>query len=400
MRAGSLFLGVFVLLAAACSDLFPEPTSGPVDVLVWSWDRQKDAYRPVRAELTTLRNLRTLDGTAGKLVAGARLELDRGKLAATPPADAESLRTAVVARAGGPVDFAYFMVEGLVHPEDGRSLELATLYFNLERAKGFYDDLGVELFDTTVYYAPEFWVGRGSDFTEQFDNALFDPVTRTFSILPSKALVDLPPAMNLGVIAHEYAHAVFVNQVFPSDAGLTWLAQRGLQEPVKWARAANYTRSVDEGLADYLAGVLTTDPDFLAHTIPAAKADRTLTPTDERCFDDAMRLSAENDDPAAYDPYPLGAVLSAALWRAAGNVGERIVPFARSVVVNETKIGQRLLEKQENTELADLVDALASDLVGDLKPVACGLLLDRLRLTAAEVPSCAVNTPPSWKCPR
>jgi hypothetical protein len=372
-----------------------------VNALVLRLDPQAGAYRPVKGVLRSLRKLRTMEGTAGHMLSGAELVLDLPALAQKNPATLEEFETAVYRKRGEPVDLAYFLIDGIVHPEDFHGVNLLTTYFNLERAQAWFADSEEDYVDVPILYFPRLKESERGSLVERTDNALWIPGLRALAILPFKESEELPQGINAGVVGHEFTHAIFTTKVFPEDTGPTWLQRRALEDPAKFARAMNWTRIFDEALADAFGAFISADPQFMRRSVSAVAEDRRLDPDLPRCLTRELKAAADTADPADFDPYPVAAILSTVAWGGLGsNNALREQSYARSLVAGMTELGLTLEARRERATLDDFAEALAKNIVEDLRPRFCGLLLDRLALTAADVPSCAGAITPERACPR
>lgn len=394
--------GIIAVGLAGCSELLPGavPAGEPVRVLVLKYDAQQDVYRLVQEELRTLQNLRTLEGDAAKMLGGARIVVDYAELAKANPQSKEELEAITYRSRGAPVDVALFDVNGLMHPEDFHSLSLVTTYFNFEQAHVFFRELGAGLFALPVQYFAELtYVRNGQEITPT-DNAFWDPVVRAFTLLPFTDVKGLPLGMNVGVVAHEYTHAVFQTRVFPNDDGVPWIYTKAFAEPERYSALVNLSRSLSEGLADFFGAVISGDPAFVRRSLPSITEARRLDPRAPRCVTPELLEHLGTDTLDAYDPYPLGSVLAAALWETVGQTPNRLEPFSRGLADAMTELGDRFNTQDSRMRLTDAIDAIAFNIVADLQPKACGILLDRFGLQAADVPSCAAAREPERKCAR
>lgn len=395
----ALALASLLATATACSRLDPGKVSGEVKMLVLAYDAGTNGgeYRLVIARVTTLHDLRTMDGDAAKILGGAEIVVDFDQLAKENPQTADEVARLTTRTAGRPVDFAYFEVDGVIHPEDFHSLDIATTYYNFEKAHLFFSDVNAALYNMPVQYLAKVSEGPAAHLARLTDNAFYDTITRQFLVLPFRDVKELPLGMNVGVVAHEYTHAVFANRFYKQD-GIPWLAHKLWAEPDKYARAANLEKSVNEGLADLFGALVSGDPSFMRKSMSTITDTRRLDPDQPRCYTAELKQHLEGDAAAAYDPYPVGSVLASALWATVADAGDRQTQYAGGVVDGMLELGSRFQQKDADVTLADAVDAVAGTLIGDLKPKACGLLLDRFHLTAAQVPTCTEVRPPERSC--
>lgn len=390
-------VGLVLALLASCSRVVSHPVSGETKMLVLAYDSTAQRYRLVVGKVTTLKDLRTMQGDAASIIGGAELEVDYEALAKANPANADEIRKLTLKDEGAPVDFAWYEVDGIVHPEDFHSLNIATTYYNFEKAHLFFANLGAPLYELPVLYFPTMREGTAGALEELHDNAFWDPVVRTFAVLPFQDVRELPMGMNLGVVAHEFTHAVFSARVFPGE-GVPWIYARYFAEPDKWSPALNANRSINEGLADFFGATIANDPAFLRKSLSVFAEARRLDAARPKCMNRDLEESLQSMPHAQYDPYPVGSVLAGALWDAVAQAPDRREAFARGLLDAMTKLGERAREKEDKLLLSEALDALAQGFIADLKPGACGILLDRFRMSPTDIPTCAESTAPEKRC--
>jgi hypothetical protein len=368
-------------------------------MLVLAYDASQNGgeYRLVVGRVKTLHDLRRLEGDAAVIQGGAEISVDYDALAQLASPSAEAVAAATTRSAGRTVDFAYFMADGIIHAEDFDSLAMGTLYYNLERAHLFFEALNAPLYNLDVQYGATYERGRAGALAPVTDTLVWDPVSRRMIVPRASGLAGLPLEMNLGVVAHEYAHAVFGTR-FDSGDALPWLQRKAWAEPAKYARAVRLEASFGEALADTFGALVSTDPAFMRKSLPAITEARRLDPPEPRCITPAMEAALEAD--GAYDPYPLGSVVAAALWTSVATAGDRRSAFARGLVDAMTELGAAFKEKDAAVTLADAANALVKTVNADLKPRTCGLLQDRLGLEPADLPTCGAEIrAPDRRCP-
>lgn len=373
---------------------------GPIQVLVAAYDPSEGGYRHVVANIRTLKNLSRMEGDAVYLLGGAEIVEDYDELARERPQTLEEVAAITQRKRGRPVNFAWFESGGVVYPEDFHSLAMATIYFNFEKAQTYFRAVGASLPSLPVLYQPTFRAGPSDDLQEITDNAYWDRFNRTFAVLPFRDIQELPLGMNAGVIAHEYSHAVFSHLVFPEEDEVPWLLQRYLEDRSQYSRAMNYVASVDEGIADYFGAVVSGDPAFFRKSFSEHAEDRRLDPPEPRCMTAAMREAAEKEPHETYDPYPIGSVLSAALWEGTRAVLGREADVARSLVKGMSELQDRYRQREHRIDLATSLNGLVGEIDNDLRPSMCGLFIDRFGLAENELPGCVAPRLPEVRCAR
>jgi hypothetical protein len=379
------------LALAACA-----PPRAPLQIIVLQLDASKDPPRYVLAQATlkTVTDLAKLDGEATRIVGAARIRIDPKELADRSVQTTADFRRIAIKEPGGPVSFRWFMRGGVVHPEDFHSLNMATAYFNFEATRDFFMSAGVakgDLPDIPLYYFPRLeLVQKDGKAVLQTDNALFFPALRAFLVLPFDELQELPLAMNMGVVAHEYTHSVWNLKVM-GGADRPWLDDRAADDPARWTRVANLYDALNEGLADVLGAAVAKDPRFVARSISKLEGTRDLDA--KHCI--APEIHSDLSLPRAdYDPYALGTLVGAAIWQSADD--DERVGMAGGVVEAMTKLGELLVDRQSDVDLGLAANAIAQGSPLTTRAKLCGLLRDRLELGTERLPICiAFREPPS-----
>ncbi len=384
-RTRSLLIAI-AMAFAACSRMYPDAVSGPVQMLVLAYDAAASRYALSVQTVTTMHLLRRMEGGAGQFIGGAKLHVDYDALAAADPLPAShaALEAATATAKGQPVDFAYLSIDGIVHPEDGDSLVLATTYYNLEVAQTYFANLQGALGPLLVYFQPELQEGPAANMVVQKNTSAWNPYLHALVVQPPARTDVLPYSMNQGIIVREYAKAIYQARVFPGE-GLPRLLADATTNPSKFGPALNRSRSFSEGIADYFGAVMTGDTQFLERSYPDTAAARRVDPALPACMTYEMLQKVAGVAPDQYDPYPLGTVLAATLWDISQRA-QSTVDFNKALLAGMTQIGTRT----EIVSLSEYVDSLVSQLPEDVKSYACGQLLDRFILPPSDVPNCRV----------
>jgi hypothetical protein len=218
---------------------------------LWVYDREVDTYRLEDVEITTLHDIHRLDGDATNLKAGLSLVLNYQNNTLDWKKEADS------------VAFSAIRKDGVLIPTSFDALAMASIYYNMELSYLFFKDdlkMGNDILKRLpTYYDPKIRVVE-SDGTESTmtDNAFYMKISeneRGFFIVPFEMFQCIPISLNTGIITHEYTHYVF---------------DRVLMDylPVLDAKSQNFLRSLNEAIADYMAVARTSDPDFMAPSIP------------------------------------------------------------------------------------------------------------------------------------
>jgi hypothetical protein len=416
----------------------PDPKA-PVKVVVLVYDHA-GRYQPQTVELTTPTDLVALGGPVARIVGGASFDLSAKGLAGVP-ADAtlQQVLKAATKDEGSTVRVSYLERDGVLVPADFHSLNIATTYYNFERAFSFFQSVGglaVESFGTpTVYYFPKLV----EETDPEKDNAAFASLFFSFLILPFDQLQQVPLAINAGVIGHEYSHAVFNYRVF-SKAALPFPYSEWNNGDFEASPGLNLLLSLDEGIADTFGtgitcskDLATCDATFFGESLPLDHAqERCLEgpgcelhclsqmarpPTDSR---DSLADVLANKDATRFAnlyKYQVGSVLAGALWRAASDrnvTAELTAGGARRAMFTtlykalaggaDGSSGLRELVQAARTDQTrfrldssdgdqGVLDAIvASSVNATLKTALCRAFLDRFNLAASAIPSCAAQT--------
>ena len=296
-----------VVLLCACGG----EDSGPATVRIFGLDPASGTYGEFDARLDTLHDVTQMRGDAVTFRGGATIKAD-ALAQSSDPKSADVLQ----ARGGGPVDCQFTEVGGVLHAQDYDSLNMASSYWALEQARALFVDLGVDaggLNPISAYYHPRLELGTKlvPTFFALTDNAAYAPTFDGFMIVPHVLMDSVPFSMNLGVMAHEYAHKVY-NRLVERDARVpAWLRN-------DWeSRAANQLRGVDEGVADMFAHLLTGDPNFIARSTGDLDVDRDMRKArrdDDDMVDAWLAVPDAEGNVPAFLPHELGAHVAGALY--------------------------------------------------------------------------------------
>jgi hypothetical protein len=391
-RVPPLAAGALLLALGGCSQVFPEPVSGPQSVIVVTYQSSTETFALDPETLTTLHDLRTMQGAAAKIYANATVKADYGALTQSPPNSDNGLASAVVVNGGQPVDFNYFRVQSGIYPADGDALNVATAYYELETAYLFFQGMSLQLPAVPTYYFPDLTVNAGGPLSVT-DLGTTDPWLGVFVIPSFKSATWEPPALQPGVVAYEYAQAVFAQQVFGSP-GPSFLDVAAAQTPalaMTYAPTMNIVRSLDAGMADFFAAIIVDDPDFVHTSGATVDPNRSLMPSSLRCLKGISNdyLTATRD---TYDPHPLGSIISSVLY---DSYTQPNTPSTYPASIGGTlaKFGQYLASLQPQLQASPLtLEALVDNFVtwvdSASQPRLCAVFIDRLGLDPALLQNC------------
>lgn len=358
---------------------------------LFAYDFNTDSYQLKKVYVNSLSDMDTLKGDATELYSQTSILLDY---------QTNSLEWK---KKGRPVAFQAFKSNGVWIPVDYDSLAMASIYYNIELAHGFFvEQLGLS--ENTIGVLPTYYwadlviIEKDGRKSEMYDNAFYMYINdqeQAFFIVPFEQLEWVPMALNSGIVAHEYAHAVFDKLVLNQNL------QTAMTDPGK-----NFLYALNEGCSDYMAVALTRDPDFIAHSIPKGTygiqcnsditieivrdASQVLTYTKD------MDKAARGSKPADFCPYQIGEFWSSLLYAIAldlDGVENRKIPSAESLA----KVAHWLLLAQEDLgqnlnsdfELYDIISILVSKInVSSERDIACSVIQQRYALYFSGVKGC------------
>lgn len=326
----------------------------------------------VRAQpLPTLTDFRRLHGGAVQLHGGGAVRITGGETVRTEA----DLRRVFRVRAAEPLRLDYRVEGGVVRAHDYDTFAALSLYRAFERVTAFYRELGAPPAALAPY--PAYFRGR--------IEVLVFPLLASSNaayLLPAEAFLflndfldgaDVPLALNLGVVAHEFGHAMFQRLVW-GERLPPWILE-------DWPdRALNQLRALDEGLADVFGAVLTDDARFVGRSVPRLLAERDL---DAATPLRAEALAETALDSTGYDPYPLGSLVASALWAAGARLGKRAL--AAYVLAAEAGLAGRI---DRDFTLALFVGELVRVASPEHRAILCPILSERLP-GLGPLPGCA-----------
>ena len=337
-----LALGVaLVLLGSGCAPNDP----APVKTTALTFDPTTQKYQLTQVSLTTITELTKLQGTAAHFIGGAQIVVDATDPALQAASTDEAVKAAVLKGAGGDVQVHFIKSGDVEWPADFDSINMVTLYFNLETALTFYKRFGwtdAQAGVPDVYYGATFTEPQLSPSPIK-DNALYFTPLQGFLVLPFQNFQEVPLAMNVGIIGHEYSHYQLATRVFGRAVSPaiydTFGAGTGTASP-----AANLLKSLDEGFADFFGTGVTCgpdfdhcDPNFLAQSVSSVAVSRDLS--GKHCLDQTLNTHLLTDPLDAFVGdslhYDVGTVLASAMWRAA-NDGKVVAALGPKVAIQKT----------------------------------------------------------------
>lgn len=436
MRLILRLAGAAVAMLCACAP----STTLPADVVVLVFNPTTRRYEPKTVQLTTPTDIVAMDGPVARVVGGAKFVANKDEW--THITTLDQLIRVVRQDDGSPVEVSYLQSDsGALVPADFHSLNIATTYYNFERAFDFtrrisgytQKQLVSALGTPTVYYFASFTENH-SDIK---DNAMYMSLVQGFLILPFDELNLVPMAINTGVLGHEYGHSIFNLRVHGGDPLP--------QIPAEWQVAlgatpgANLLSGLDEGLADVFGTGVTCsndfrqcDPTFIGASLgDSYVALRRLdTP---HCMSATLRskIQAQHYDtggqggdfvngcPPSGCAYELASVFSSALWRAASDTS---VTASLDVAGGRKQLFETLWKAEGGTNgVAGLKDLIANaednqalfttaavlDTIvraapsdSPLRLALCSAFIDYFDLTVKDIPSCPSTAQSFGDCVR
>jgi hypothetical protein len=375
MSRGAL-LGCALAFCACGGDL-----ASPFSAVAITYDVNKQAFKLAQVRLNTLASLRHLKGSSGDVTAGGRVRVS-SSAARARGATVDALRAAFVKTQPAQVEVSWNVLNDIVYPEDFESLELLSTYYNMEKARAELANLGL----TTL---PARSIVAHADLADENGlpplpaGELYYAPMATFFAPATTAEQQVPPAFNLGAVAHALGHQAIEELVWGG-------APVPAPETGTDAKARHIARSLAEGVGDYLGVAVSNDPHWFDHSLQLEPADRALDQI--HCSSQDMLDALPVDDSVApYDPYPLGSVIAGALWEEAS--ASTAQNTSRGLLTALPDLGTKLAGA---VTLPAVLDTLASHAADDQRSDLCGIFLNRfaqMGITATDLPSCVKPTP-------
>ncbi len=262
---------------AACVE--PEPTA------VLAWQSGAGGYVIEARELPELHDVRHMKGEVGSIEYGGYVDVDAGWTG------------------GRELDIRIVVEDGVAVPLDPSGVVLYSFYAHLVDTVAWAELQG---FEAEALVPVQIAVNPAVDVLIELtpaDNLAYGTGYHTFVILPDGGERDVPLAANLGVVAHEFGHALFHA-----------LLSGGPQQPPLVDDlslvSARWLSSLHEAFADTLGALITDDPAFIQQSIPIDSRDL----NGRSPMTSALVPEAGNSPLDLYDPYPLGTVFAGVFW--------------------------------------------------------------------------------------
>jgi len=396
----------FIALLLACGNPSPNAPLKGVMVLVPNAD---GIFEPQKQQLTTVSDISKLEGSVTTLIGGARMIWDDNDPKLQAATTIEEARKALFKKEGGSVRAQFIEKNGVLWPADFHSWAMVTAYWNLEQSFLYFQEIygdrpTKELLKVPTYYWLDTNILEPQKKESNTDNAIFHGAFRMMAVLPFKDFQTIPMSINLGVMAHEYAHFVF-------DARVHHANPMSPTHVDPEHEASLIQNGLNEGLADFHAYGITRRLDgqgnvrFLEWTLDEGEANRRDFADPTKCFYPADR----------YNIYAIGTAYAASFYHAARDLGEldNMAKFLINAYDSDAPgkpigLRQYFLENSEtpdNISLASVANIFLPHITNnELRRRTCNELLDRFGWSREEMlkflPNCPSTSASHNKCRR
>lgn len=371
-----------LLLSACAADL-----TSPFAAVAVTYDTAKHQYKLAQVQLTSLKSLRHLQGTAGTVLVGGQVRVQQAAVA-QKGATVDALRQQFVAVQPGQVDLAWHVLNDIVYPENFDSLELLSAYYNLEKVRRAFSDWGLSQVPVRPIVAHASLLDDGGLSPLPQGELYYPPLATFYFPVPSTVDTQLPLVFNLGAMAHAVTHEAVAELVW----GGTPVAapELGPAHDPGWNSARHVARSMAEGLADYLGAAVSDDPRWFDHS-EQQRATASALDTVRCSSPDMLQALPADDATVPYNPFPLGTVLAGSLQEASA-AGVQVT--AAGVLAALPEIASRAQAAGGKLVLAVVLDSLVHKAAPERKPDLCGLFANRFAsMSIGSLPSCSGVTP-------
>lgn len=382
--------------------------------LIYNYDRDTREYRLQRAEIRTLRDVSSVDGSVVYMRGGGLLKSEIEE----PKTEAEWEKALIVDGYKTPIIEYTVDSDGTVIPWDFDSAMMLTVYHHMERAAEYFDSIptdGVPMWPgksvsaqvgrIPCYYYPQIGV-LGISIPLFTDNAAYAYTMNAFLVPPRLALTEAVPIYaNRGVITHEYSHAVFNRLVHNGKR-----APAHVINEAEWSQTAvNEMNGLDEGVADIFGALDTGDPNYIAPSISEELVDRDMAVARyyETCLRTAVttgkypdvtecggsevggkrkdsrgvRMDYEKD--GEYDSHHLGAVVGSVFWALRAQLQGQLTDAELGKVVLSAL--RTISDPSPDFKVAQFFDAMHDHLPAAHQSAACALFRERLPAIEGEL---------------
>lgn len=265
-------------------------------------------YTYKEVEISSLTSIDPLEGTYVDIKGNAELDIaeDVDEIVKS------SSPTDIYKTKGEKIKINYIVKDGVVVPKDFASLSALTIYHNYETVFKFWEDnFSLSLTDfgkLTIYNNPKLTF-TSDDLTATVEtkvNAAFLPGTRDFWFFKKSGIAKIPLKMNLGVLAHEFSHAIFDDR----------FAERSVANYETASEEADFILSgINEGIADYFAFMVTGRVTDFSLSIEQLAEEREMPVP--------WRLSTVIDAPCFDSFYCIGSIVASSLYEISNSLASK-----------------------------------------------------------------------------
>lgn len=258
-----LFFGFFYLMSGCDEPQAPKPYKVKIPIAKGS------GYSYETVTLDSLTNIEKIEGDYVAIKGGAEV---------TVTEDVEEIVKSenpsnIYSKDPSHIKINFIEKDGVIIPKDFTSMAAFTLYYNYEQTFNFWrDNLGLTLESfgkLTLINNPLLILDLdgGSASVSVKVNAAFVPGPRDLWFFKETDRSEIPLKMNLGVMAHEFSHAIFDDQ----------FADRNPQVYESVSEEASFWISaINEGVADYFAFMVTGRTNDFALSLKELSSERQL----------------------------------------------------------------------------------------------------------------------------
>ena len=259
----SAILLICVILTACEQDTLQKPYKAKIVVT------DESGYTFKEVEISSLTDISSVSGSYVELKGGAELDLQENLEEIVKSSDPEN----IYADKGEKLKINYIVENDIIVPKDFQSLAALTIYYNYETVFKFWEkyfELDVPTFGKlTIYNNPKLTINTGgvNATIETKVNAAFVPGTRDFWFFKKSKRAKIPLKMNLGVLAHEFSHAIF-DDIFAERRVESYSTTSFISE--------KRLNAINEGVADYYAYMVTGRVTDFAFSFPSIANERQM----------------------------------------------------------------------------------------------------------------------------
>jgi len=301
----SIAIFAFGLCFLGCG---PEPLGGELTLKVVAPNDDFASYELRQVQVSNVENIYQLQHANFKFLGGGLLEGDDMQNLLTSEVTPQSFATQTRSHFDQTLEPHLAIRDEVVHAQDFHSLMALSAFAGFEKIWGWYvNDIGDRSTATTE---PGYVVFYGDIVPSnllpvpmiQMDNAVYLAGVDVWMVFPVGNQEGVPYAMNQGVLAHEFHHRIFFQNVWTTSAFDRWKSILSATESLSASeqRNLNLLRALDEGLADINAIGYTKNIGFME---PSFHSEHLDVVSAELLGAESLRRNIESDfvDRATYD---------------------------------------------------------------------------------------------------